>query len=720
MTKRATVGPFGPDDPSAAVAGRGAGWRGWRQHLRGHGAAGSSATAGHDAASIARIRQAIAGFPVVTCDIFDTALMRRLARPEDVHLLTGVRAAAAGLLHCPAAAFRDYRIAAEAAARADLPPDADDEVALATVYARLHDAGVVRDAAHAAAVEFAAEQAVCRAVPAVHAALAARAAGQRLLFLSDTMLPGDWLAMLLRGCGYGDAPAVLCSADAHCTKSRGGLFARALEQLGCAARDVVHLGDNPQADIAQARRNGIATLHLPAPRMHPEPAWLARQDTMVRLTHSMRRARCTPPPATCGTGGGDSVPAVDAPLPPHLQRIVLLPLIGFTLFVLAEARRRGIDRIYFTARDGYLPLAIARRLLAGRNNAPALHYLEGSRQALLLPSLQHDLPRLAVLLAESGGGRALRDALQPLGIDAAGAAAMARQAGCDPDLLLRGKAAIGTVRALLAANAAAIGDALATRHAGAVAYLRQSGFLQPGPRMIVDVGWRGSVQQALTRLSGAPPEHVVGCYLGLWPEALSPALGLHNAAGYLFSFGHPKPALDIVRQGYILLELFFSAPHGPLSHYALRDAEAVPVHAVEAEPAGSIRRAAVQAIAGACLAEFDALHDLLDGAWPDAIDPAAALHEMAKLLTRPGKRDVAAINRVPFVHGMDGSTSGPAVNPMPWHGLLRDLPRALARLETSPWQGGSLRAALPWPVPDIGFPEFRHRAQQLRRLLHLS
>jgi hypothetical protein len=50
--------------------------------------------------------------------------------------------------------------------------------------------------------------------------------------------------------------------------------------------------------------------------------------------------------------------------------------------------------------------------------------------------------------------------------------------------------------------------------------------------MVVDVGWRGSVQKSLTTLIGAAPADIFGCYLGLFPDALNPSLGLHNATGY--------------------------------------------------------------------------------------------------------------------------------------------------------------------------------------------
>lgn len=663
-----------------------------------------------------RIAQAIVGFPIVTCDIFDTAVMRCLARPEDVHLATGARALSRGLTTCSAEAFREYRLAAETAARADLVQADDDEIAIATVYQRLQASGVVTDGAAAACLEFAVERSVCRPVAQVRAALAARQPGQRLVFLSDTMLPADWLATILADCGYGDRCEVICSAEARRTKARGGLFAYMLEKLGCTPRDVVHLGDNPHADIAQARLNGITAVHLPAPPIPPEQDDVARRAFVVRLAHSRRRSR-----AALSEAAQDSAAAADGALDdPRLQRICLFPLIGFTLFILAEARRRGIRRIYFMARDGHLPLAIANRLIARSNEDFAFTYLHCSRQATIVPTLSGDLPQLAQMIADGASNQPLRAALNALGIDAEATAAMARTAGLDPDQPVRGRASYDVVHQLLAAHRDRILAALRERREAALAYLEQSGFLEPGPRIIVDVGWRGSVQKALTTLSNVPPADIFGCYVGLWADAISGSFGLDTAAGYLFTFGHPKWIADTVRQAYILFELYFSAPHGSVSHYAFQGDHAVPVHATEAEPGGSIRREALAAIERSCLEEFDRLDAILDGCWPDAIDAASALSEMEPLLVRPSARDVAAINRIPYIHGIDGTLNARPVNPVPLRQLVVNMPRAMERFRNAPWRSGTLRASLPWPIPSVGFPEFCDRVERLRRLFRLT
>ena len=570
------------------------------------------------AARLAAFADDRGGHAVLSCDVFDTAVMRRLARPEDVLLLAGLRLRAAGLICLDPAAFVPLRRAAEAAARAEAEAAGRDEPTLAAIHARLAACSVVTDARAAARVEFEAERAACVAVPAVRDALAGFPG--RVVFVSDTVLPGAWLAELLAGCGY-PGPVVFTSADLGWSKHVGGLFPAVLERLGVDPASVVHLGDNPVSDVARARAAGLAAIHLPWTPPPPETADIAALDPLVRLAHSRRRARATPP--------------APAETFPPAGRFALL-LIGFALFVRAEARRLGTRRVAFLARDGHLPLLLLRRL-ASELDATYLH-----------------VSRAAVVVA------------------------------------------------------AASAEAAAARR-----YLEAAGFSAPGPRLLVDVGWRGSLQTALADLCDLAPGDVAGAYLGLWADALRPGLTPAVARGYLFGFGHPAALAERVREGYILFELVFSAPHGSVAGY---DAVGAPVLAEEREPGAGRRAAALAAVEAAVMAEFEALDALLGGAWPEAMDPGSALHDLDGLLTRPTASDVAAVNLVPFIHGADGRENRPAVNPVPWHEWRH--PRAvLRRLADAPWRSGAIRASLPGPLGAMPYADLRHRVTRLARLL---
>jgi hypothetical protein len=134
------------------------------------------------------------------------------------------------------------------------------------------------------------------------------------------------------------------------------------------------------------------------------------------------------------------------------------------------------------------------------------------------------------------------------------------------------------------------------------------------------------------------------------------------------------------------------------------------------EPDGSIRRRLVARLEADCLALVDTLDTLLDGAWPATLDPASALADLVPLLSQPTRRQVAAVNRIPFIQGLDGTQSVVAVNPVPLHELIWHPRHALRRIGNSPWRAGAVRASLPWPLPDMGYADFHHRANKLLQL----
>ncbi len=530
----------------------------------------------------------LAGFAAVTCDVFDTAIRRRLARPEDVHLVTGARLAAAGLTTLDPAAFQAARLAAEAGMRAEAAARGEDEPRIAEIYAHLAACAVVRDAVAAARVELAAEMAVCEAVPDIRAALA----GRDVLFVSDSILPGAWIAELLVSCLYPGDARVISSADTRASKHSGRMY-----PLVQVAKPAVHVGDNPHADGAQARAAGFATIAAPRRLFAPERPEIAALGWPARLLHAYRRA--------AGATG--------------LHRYATLLAIGWTLDIIATARARGIRRIYFGARDGWLPWQIAQRLLARSGEGIELRYLAVSRGAMESPLV--------------------RD------------------------------------------------------------YLAQEGLGDPGPHILVDVGWRGSIQAAIGG-------DLLGCYLGLLPEALRPGITPATTHCTLFRFGDPSPLMARVMDGYALPELFFSAPHGSVTGYERRGGRIEPRFA-EDDPA---RAAAFTAIADGVLAEFDALDAMLAGAW-STMSATTLLHDMLPLLTTPDQAAVRAINAIPFINGPQGAGHLPAINRMAWHEMLLHPRRALRRARDCPWRAGWVRLHLPGPAMD--YPSFVDRARRL-------
>ena len=248
------------------------------------------------------------GGQVVTFDVFDTLLWRRVLFPADAFALLphrwgrGVRprveavvtAACRRLLRREPRLDDIYRF---------YPFDAADELQL---EARL-------------------------AVPnpwCLELVRALLGRGVKVAAISDMYLGATHIAALLQSAGYPPLP-VFVSSEAGLSKHEGGrLFAHVGERLGAPPARWMHVGDNPHADVAMAQRHGLATCWVQTPR-----------DTLLSvlpgLSSARARGRVSQDPVFLGELaialhlGLSRTPGAGRDLAPRLTRL------------LSEARRAG-------------------------------------------------------------------------------------------------------------------------------------------------------------------------------------------------------------------------------------------------------------------------------------------------------------------------------------------------------------------------------------------
>lgn len=106
--------------------------------------------------------------------------------------------------------------------------------------------------------------------------------------ISDMYLDNEQIAQLLRRSGYPEFP-VYSSASVHLTKYRDGrLFHYVWQQMGLLPSNVVHVGDNPKADIHMASKLGAHVCQVAVPRdslaqylMHPLPSVESASESLA-------------------------------------------------------------------------------------------------------------------------------------------------------------------------------------------------------------------------------------------------------------------------------------------------------------------------------------------------------------------------------------------------------------------------------------------------------
>ena len=176
---------------------------------------------------------------------------------------------------------------------------------------------------------------------------------------------------------FDDIPVYVSSAYGK-TKGSGGLFLVVQKQEQAVFADWVHYGDDENADIRPAMKLGIKAVHLISEKLK-EYEYPEKSIYHQLSIGSSRYARFS--------GKGDCVCEVGS----SLAGPILYPYVRW---VLQESLKKGINRLYFVARDGWILKQIADKIIEKENYQINTAYIYGSRAAWRLPcydGLKEDL-----------------------------------------------------------------------------------------------------------------------------------------------------------------------------------------------------------------------------------------------------------------------------------------------------------------------------------------
>ncbi|HEY5551010.1 MAG TPA: hypothetical protein VIK52_03925 [Opitutaceae bacterium] len=577
---------------------------------------------------------------IVTFDIWDTCIARATGSPESVF-----RAAARAVL--PDTSLDDVeklasqRQEAERSARVGVGAGECNLGEIQTAFEKLIGAKLAGEFISA---ELRLERAAARPVASVRAEVAkARAAGSVVAFISDMYLPGTLLRDLLIEHGFAlPSDPVFLSSEHRANKHSGSLYEVVRKALQIDGGEWVHYGDNAHSDVTVARQHGARAIEVRAADWTPAEQRVldAKRPHAERIAAAMRAARLAADPAI-PQGRAAFLAGVAAPW-----------LVALTTRLLAMAREDGRRRICFVARDGDMPLRLARILAP---DGIECRYLSGSRKAWCFPAM-FDLSaactswlRLApmrpdTLLTSLGFTQEERDAI----VARCGFAGEARSHR-------RSQAELAPVWDDIARNGleSAITRRAAEARVACVEFLRAEGLFDDVPWAIADVGWSLHGQAALKRMLGdaGAPQEPHGLYFMIRSDRrptseTGPARAWiveddnrdQDSVGNLLSWMSP-----------VIEECLLTSADPSVVGYSRAGGAAAPVPA-ESRPAPETARhaAELRAYAAALAAEIAAA--TRDPEFVASLE-SGALDGLIHFLREPAEDDVAAL------HGLQHATA---------------------------------------------------------------
>lgn len=255
---------------------------------------------------------------------------------------------------------------------------------------------------------------------------------------------------------------------------------------------------------------------------------------------------------------------------------VVAPMVLlYTWWILRDAHAKGLKRLYFLARDGLIFHSVAK-LLADRWKLDIeLRYLYCSRESLLLPSFQNldDFERywiswgyLSTITLDEICGRIN---LEPGEILKFFSGEGNRPDSSEP---LDKRALEQILRTL---DRSEVKDLIQNRNhkifENTIGYLAQEGLCSNDSYALVDTGWKGTSQYALSSiLERAGEVHggsLSGYYLGLNDNVFR----YKGDSLYPFLFDWTRSARDYRLYNFLCFEMLFAANHGRTRGYIEND-----------------------------------------------------------------------------------------------------------------------------------------------------
>lgn len=536
------------------------------------------------------------GVSVLSLDCFDTLLWRRVPKPTDAFELLGEELRERGALAggISPATFARMRMAAEMMARQrKLSQTGSHEITLGDIYTEFAVGLTTLGAEELRAAELALERRVTVADGALAEALSHLASelGLRVVFVSDMYLSSEEISFLIDRPEMADLAEaeVISSADVGLGKEHG-LWQVLPEQWGVSPAAIVHVGNNPVADVAAPRAAGVTAVYwseLPErlPAIVRAEACHTAADSRVRLASAddggltALRGRAA---FAAAAGGHDDEVAWET------GSSVLGPVMtGFAEWIHQRTAELGITRALCVMREGRLLKELIESVAASRRN-PSLEceLLWASRAAIGRANIARaDAAELNAVFSRARIP-SVAEAARTLGIELSevpGGAALAEEAAQHAGNRAVLERFLGAVLSSPALVAEVRGKAT-RRRANFVAHLRDALGGATGDVAYIDVGFSGSNQENLQALIDAEGLGVRlhGLYLMADPCPQDRLLRGIRIEGFLSSPGDPLPH-EVVEldRNRLLLELLLLSEDGSTLEI---DDEGRPVFAPNPEP----------------------------------------------------------------------------------------------------------------------------------------
>lgn len=398
-----------------------------------------------------------------------------------------------------------------------------------------------------------------------------RRSGYRIIFISDMYFSEKFIRGILKRFNFiQDDEPLYVSSEYGLTKRSGNLFRHVLSAEGIKACELLHVGDDPKGDISSPARLGI----------HIDPFRKSRLSSFEKFVFSDSKDRLVLSKISALSKQSRlQTELVSLSGPDFIHGAIAPFLVAYVAWVLREARRKQLRRLYFVARDGEILYEIAK-ILAPHYPEVELRYLYGSRKAWLLPSISFNDSSWKRLIVTAAQRNSIIDILERLEFESAvlqkvitalnirDSEASCQLSYSEALYFLDRLIELPEVRVYLE-------EKIQKRRLDLIQYFKDEGLLTDSSWAFVDVGWSLNTQAAIKRIFSSESDNIEfqieGFYIGLAKDFLPQAL-----TGRVNCF-IDKPGSIFSRRRVVVEHLFTPSTHASTIGYESVDGRICPI-----------------------------------------------------------------------------------------------------------------------------------------------
>ena len=386
--------------------------------------------------------------------------------------------------------------------------------------------------------------------------------GKKIIIISDMYLDKDTIEKILHKNGIDGYKDIFVSSEVKLNKHNGTIYPYVLKKLGIKKKQIIHIGDSKRADYIMAIKNGIKAILIPK-RINKLKYYNEKEYEKLNDNEKLSYR-------TIETFINNNIPISENTYYKLGYEVLGILLYGYTNWLIKELKEKNINKIFFLAREG----ACLKRAFDILNDSEIeSKYLYASRRSTRVPLLKdinnfEDIFKIVKMRKITD----IKSFFINVGLDVANYSELLHKYNYQETTNIKN---IENIDQFFEEIKPDIIENAKKEEENLLGYLKQEDFT--GVLAVADVGWKGTMQNALSSLSAkfGLNAGITGFYMGQSQAAKKYADAGINTKAYLFDY--TSDGYDEIRPFLNLFESFFLAQHGTTLKYEYKDNKYSPV-----------------------------------------------------------------------------------------------------------------------------------------------